>query len=99
MIPFTAYMEGWALYTEQLAAEKGFYKSWYSYLGYLDFQLLRSCRYELFMNSLSNNFSFVFERLVVDTGIHWKRWSREQAIDYMVKIFIKDKRLSLFIIY
>lgn len=46
MIPFTAYMEGWALYTEQLAAEQGYYKSWYSYLGYLDFQLLRSCRYE-----------------------------------------------------
>jgi uncharacterized protein (DUF885 family) len=46
MIPFTAYIEGWALYTEQLAAEEGFYQSWQSYLGYLDFQLLRSCRYE-----------------------------------------------------
>ncbi len=46
MIPFTAYMEGWALYTEQLAAEEGFHKSWYSYLGYLDYQLLRSSRYE-----------------------------------------------------
>lgn len=44
MIPFTAYLEGWALYTEQLAAEEGFHKSWYSYLGYLDYQLLRSCR-------------------------------------------------------
>ncbi|CAF0871445.1 unnamed protein product [Rotaria sordida] len=67
MVPFTAYMEGWALYTEQLAAEKGFHKSWYSYLGYLDAQLFRSCR------------------LVVDTGIHWKQWSREQAIDYMIE--------------
>ncbi|CAF3376662.1 unnamed protein product [Rotaria socialis] len=66
MIPFTAYLEGWALYTEQLAAEEGFHKSWPSYIGYLDAQLFRSCR------------------LVVDTGIHWKRWSREQAIDYMV---------------
>ena len=45
LIPFTAYMEGWALYTEQLAAEKGFHKSWHSYLGYLDYQLLRSCRF------------------------------------------------------
>ncbi|UJR37765.1 hypothetical protein I4U23_030458 [Adineta vaga] len=67
LIPFTAYLEGWALYTEQLAAEKGFHESWYSYLGYLDHQLMRSCR------------------LVVDTGIHWKRWSREEAIEYMVE--------------
>lgn len=44
MIPFTAYMEGWALYTEQLTGEEGFYKSWHSYIGYLDFQLMRSCR-------------------------------------------------------
>lgn len=44
MVPFTAYMEGWALYTEQLAAEKGFHKTWLSYLGYLDAQLMRSCR-------------------------------------------------------
>ncbi|CAF4527513.1 unnamed protein product [Rotaria sp. Silwood1] len=67
IISFTAYVEGWALYTEQLAAEKGFHKSWYSYLGYLDAQLFRSCR------------------LVVDTGIHWKRWSREQAINYLIE--------------
>ncbi|CAF3231937.1 unnamed protein product [Rotaria sp. Silwood2] len=67
MIGFTVYNEGWALYAEQLAAEKGFHKSWYSYLGYLDAQLFRACR------------------LVVDTGIHWKRWSREQAIDYLIE--------------
>lgn len=67
MIPFTAYIEGWALYTEQFTGEEGFYKSWQSYIGYLDFQLLRSCR------------------LVVDTGIHWKQWSREEAIEYMVE--------------
>ncbi|CAF1307701.1 unnamed protein product, partial [Rotaria sordida] len=67
LMGFTAYTEGWALYTEQLSAEEGFHKSWYSYLGYLDAQLFRSCR------------------LVVDTGIHWKRWSREQAIDYLVE--------------
>ncbi|CAF2862805.1 unnamed protein product [Rotaria sp. Silwood2] len=45
MIGFTVYNEGWALYAEQLAAEKGFHKSWYSYLGYLDAQLFRACRY------------------------------------------------------
>ncbi|CAF0969874.1 unnamed protein product [Adineta ricciae] len=67
LIPFTAYIEGWALYTEQLAAEQGFHESWHSYLGYLDHKLLRSCR------------------LVVDTGIHTKQWSREEAIEYMVK--------------
>jgi uncharacterized protein (DUF885 family) len=58
MIPFTAYIEGWALYTEQLAAEQGFYKSWFSYLGYLDFQLLRSCRYEYLLDFYVRNSRF-----------------------------------------
>jgi uncharacterized protein (DUF885 family) len=44
MMPLNAYLEGWALYIEQFAAENGFYPSWFSYLGYLDYQLLRSCR-------------------------------------------------------
>ena len=80
-------MEGWALYTEQLAAEKDFHKSWHSYLGYLDYQLLRSCRFVRSFSSLIRLLFFTHHfRLVVDTGIHWKRWSREEAIDYMVKI-------------
>jgi uncharacterized protein (DUF885 family) len=60
MVPFTAYAEGWALYTEQLAAEEGFHKSWFSYIGYLDYQLLRSCRYEYLSKNLSNHFPLLF---------------------------------------
>jgi uncharacterized protein (DUF885 family) len=60
---FGAYVEGWALYAEQLADEMGFYKDQPAWeLGYLHDALLRS------------------GRLVVDTGIHAKRWSREQAV-------------------
>ena len=66
MVPFTAYIEGWALYAEKLAREIGFYKDDpYGELGYLDSELFRSVR------------------LVVDTGIHHKKWTREQAIEYM----------------
>ncbi|MDJ0707449.1 MAG: DUF885 domain-containing protein [Leptolyngbyaceae cyanobacterium MO_188.B28] len=66
VIPFTAYAEGWALYTEQLAWEMGFQADPYSNLGRLQDELLRAVR------------------LVVDTGIHAKRWTREEAIDYMM---------------
>jgi uncharacterized protein (DUF885 family) len=62
---FTAYVEGWALYTEKLAYEQNFYSSPASQLGHLQDELLRAVR------------------LVVDTGIHKKRWTRQQAIDYM----------------
>ena len=59
--------EGWALYSEQLAAEMGMYESDpYGDLGRLQAELHRAVR------------------LVVDTGMHAKRWSREQAIDYMI---------------
>ena len=60
---FSAYVEGWALYAEQLADEMGFYRDQPAWeLGYIHDALLRS------------------GRLVVDTGIHAKRWSREQAV-------------------
>ena len=60
---YGAYVEGWALYSEQLAQEMGFYKDQPAWeLGYIHDALLRS------------------GRLVVDTGIHAKRWSREQAV-------------------
>jgi len=66
-LPFTAYLEGWALYAEQLAWEMGVYKDDpYGDLGRLQAEMFRAVR------------------LVVDTGMHYKRWSREQAIDYMV---------------
>ena len=66
LIPFTAYAEGWALYTEWLAHEAGWYEGDpFGDLGRLQAELFRAVR------------------LVVDTGIHAKRWPREQAIGYM----------------
>lgn len=62
---FTAYTEGWGLYTEELAKDMGFYTDPYSDFGRLGMELWRACR------------------LVVDTGIHDKRWSRAQAIQYL----------------
>lgn len=67
IIGTTAYAEGWALYTERLAWELGFYKNDpFGNLGRLQAEMFRAVR------------------LVVDTGIHHKRWTRQQAIDYMV---------------
>jgi uncharacterized protein (DUF885 family) len=65
-LSFTAFSEGWGLYTEQLAHEMGFYEDPYSRFGQLAMELWRAAR------------------LVVDTGIHSKRWSREEAIAYLV---------------
>lgn len=64
---FTAYIEGWALYSEQLAWELGFYDNDpFGNLGRLQAEMFRAVR------------------LVVDTGIHSKRWTREEAIAYMI---------------
>ena len=65
---FTAYIEGWALYTERLAWELGFYENDpFGNLGRLQDEMMRAVR------------------LVVDSGIHSKRWTREEAIQYMVE--------------
>lgn len=65
--PFTAYVEGWALYAERVAWELGFQKDPFDNIGRLQAELFRAVR------------------LVVDTGIHAKKWTRKQAIDYMIK--------------
>jgi uncharacterized protein (DUF885 family) len=68
MVPFTAYSEGWALYTEWLARQAGWYEGDpFGDLGRLQGELFRAVR------------------LVVDTGIHAQRWTREQAIAYMLE--------------
>ena len=62
---FSAFGEGWGLYSERLGLDMGFYRDPYSDFGRLTYEMWRACR------------------LVVDTGLHWKGWSRQQAIDYM----------------
>jgi uncharacterized protein (DUF885 family) len=69
---FTAYAEGWALYSEVLGKEIGFYQDPVSDYGRLNSEMLRAVR------------------LVVDTGIHHKNWSRQQVIDYMRANDIND---------
>ena len=66
-VTFTAYTEGWGLYTEELGKDMGFYQDPYSDFGRLAMELWRACR------------------LVVDTGIHAKKWSREKAINYLIE--------------
>lgn len=64
---FTAFSEGWGLYSEKLAKDMGFYTDPYRDFGRLQLELHRAIR------------------LVVDTGIHHKRWSREKAIQYLTE--------------
>ncbi|MBY0572094.1 MAG: DUF885 domain-containing protein, partial [Undibacterium sp.] len=59
-----AYAEGWALYSERLGEELGFYQDPYSYYGHLQDEMLRAIR------------------LVVDTGLHYKKWNRQQVVDF-----------------
>jgi uncharacterized protein (DUF885 family) len=61
---YTAFVEGWALYSEQLGKEIGFYQDPYSDYGRLQDEMLRAIR------------------LVVDTGVHSRRWTREQVVQY-----------------
>jgi uncharacterized protein (DUF885 family) len=64
---FNAYIEGWALYAEQLGKEVGFYRDPVSDYGRLSSELFRAVR------------------LVVDTGIHAKGWTRDQVVDFFRK--------------
>jgi uncharacterized protein (DUF885 family) len=61
---YNAYVEGWALYSERLGKEVGFYQDPASDLGRLRSEMYRALR------------------LVVDSGVHAKRWSRQQMVDY-----------------
>ena len=64
-IGFTAFIEGWALYSERLGKEVGFYRDRYNDYGRLEDEKWRAIR------------------LVVDTGIHHKKWTRDQVVQYM----------------
>lgn len=61
---YTAFIEGWALYSERLGKEVGFYEDPYSDYGRLNDEMLRAIR------------------LVVDTGLHHKRWTRDQVVQF-----------------
>ncbi len=63
---YTAYIEGWGLYSELVPKEMGLYEDPYSDFGRLAMELWRACR------------------LVVDTGIHAMKWTREEGINYYV---------------
>ena len=62
---FTAFVEGWGLYSERLGIEMGIYDTPEKNMGRLSYEMWRACR------------------LVVDTGLHSKGWSKAQAVAYM----------------
>ncbi len=62
---FTAFVEGWGLYSERLGIEMGLYDTPAKQMGRLSYEMWRACR------------------LVVDTGIHSKGWTKQQAVDFM----------------
>ena len=72
-LDYTAFVEGWGLYAEQLGEELGVISTPYEKFGQLSYEMWRACR------------------LVADTGIHWRHWTRDQARS----CFIENTALSL----
>jgi uncharacterized protein (DUF885 family) len=70
---YTAFVEGWALYSERLAHEMGCYPDPYSDYGRLENEMWRDIR------------------LVIDTGVHAKHWSRDQMVEYFHKYTAMDE--------
>jgi uncharacterized protein (DUF885 family) len=70
---YTAFVEGWALYSERLGKELGKYQDPYSDYGRLENEMWRAIR------------------LVVDTGVHEKHWSRQQMVDYFHRYTAMDE--------
>jgi uncharacterized protein (DUF885 family) len=70
---YTAFVEGWALYSERLGKEVGFYEDPYSEYGRLGNEMWRAVR------------------LVVDTGVHSKQWTRDQMVNYFRKYTAMDE--------
>ncbi len=70
---YTAFVEGWALYSERLGKEIGFYEDPYSDYGRLENEMWRAIR------------------LVIDTGVHDKHWSRDQMVEYFHRYTAMDE--------
>ena len=70
---YVAYEEGWALYSERLGKDIGFYQDPYSDFGRLSDEMLRAVR------------------LVTDTGVHYKHWTRQQMVDYFHEHSTEDE--------
>ena len=70
---YTAFVEGWALYSERLGKEIGFYEDPYSDYGRLENEMWRAIR------------------LVIDTGVHSKHWSRDQMVEYFHRYTAMDE--------
>jgi uncharacterized protein (DUF885 family) len=70
---YTAFIEGWALYSERLGKEIGFYQDPYSNYGRLENEMWRDIR------------------LVIDTGVHDKHWSRDKMVEYFHRYTAMDE--------